>query len=237
LQELLSFGRNAICECVQFLAGLEANRFTWSDTHFGAGTGIAADSGFASPNTENAEAAQFNALSSCQSLFETLKNCVDCRFGLRAWQACALDHMMYDVLFNQSGHLAGETVFDCTTRYRVDGTGFASIAKQTNSPYLRGWMRKKGYAIPLAVLRNVSGHLPDCHEGQRFVRCAFKRSYSGNRGDSLESKPAMGHFLCRAAFTSPIEAPGKERNHLHAAETAKTHVNTGVPCQFRMIVG
>jgi hypothetical protein len=204
---LLAFGRNAICECVQFLAGLEANRFTGSDAHFSAGTGIAADSGFASPNTENAEAAQLNALSGGQSLFETLKNCVDCRFGLRAWQACALDHMMYDVLFNQSGHLASETVFDCTTRYRVDGTGFASIVKQTNSPYFRGWMRKKGYAIPVAVLRTVFWPLPDCHEGQRFVRCAFERSYSGNRRNLLESKPARGLFLCLAAFTCPLKPP------------------------------
>ena len=148
MQVLLAFGRNAICECVQFLAGFEANRFPWSDTHFSAGTGIAADSGFASPNTENAEAAQLNALSSCQSLFETLKNCVDCRFGLRAWQACALDHMMYDVLFNQSGHLAGETVFDCTTRYRIDGIGFASFVEHQILPFANFKMRKTRHLTP-----------------------------------------------------------------------------------------
>jgi hypothetical protein len=41
---------------------------------------------------------------------------------------------VHDVLFNQSGHLAGATVFDCTTLYRVDGTGFASFVEKQFTP-------------------------------------------------------------------------------------------------------
>jgi hypothetical protein len=41
---------------------------------------------------------------------------------------------MDDVLFNQSGHLAGATVLDCTTLYRIDGIGFASIMEMAAWP-------------------------------------------------------------------------------------------------------
>jgi len=47
---------------VQFLAGLEPNSFSRSDADFGAGAGIAADSGFAGAYAEYAKSAQFDAL-------------------------------------------------------------------------------------------------------------------------------------------------------------------------------
>ena len=61
--------------------------------------------------------------------FKPFKHSVDCRFGLGAGQACALDHMVHDVLFNQSGHLASATVLDSTTPYRTDGTAFGSFVE------------------------------------------------------------------------------------------------------------
>ena len=114
---------------MQFFARLEAHRFSWSDADLSAGTGIAADAGFARANAEYAKPAQLNALTCCQGFFQALKHCVDCRFGLGAGQACALDHMVHDVLFNQSGHLASATVLDSTTPYRTDGTAFGSFVE------------------------------------------------------------------------------------------------------------
>src|SRR3569833_1055696 len=96
---------------MQLLARLEANRFTGRDADFGAGSRIATDAGFARANAEHSETTQFNALARCQSFLEPLKHSVDSRFGLGSGQACALDHMVDDVLFNQSGHLASATVF------------------------------------------------------------------------------------------------------------------------------
>jgi hypothetical protein len=111
---------------MQFFARLEADSLAWRDTHFSASSWVAANSCFAGPDAEDAEATQLDALAGCQCLFEALKHRVDRRLCLGSGQARALDHMMDDVLFNQSGHLAGATVFDCTTLYRIDGIGFAS---------------------------------------------------------------------------------------------------------------
>jgi hypothetical protein len=114
---------------MQFFTGFEAHGFARRDADFGASSGIAADAGFACANAEHSETTQFNAFARCQSFLETFKHSVDCRFGLGAGQACALDHMVHDVLFNQSGHLDCATVFDCTTPYRTDGTAFGSFVE------------------------------------------------------------------------------------------------------------
>jgi hypothetical protein len=119
---------------VQFLAGLEAHCFAGCNAHFGARAGIAANAGLAGTNAKDTKPAQLNALACCESLFEALKHRIDRCFGLCAGQACALDHMVNNVLFNQSGYLAGVTGFDCTTSYRVDVTGFAPILEQPNEP-------------------------------------------------------------------------------------------------------
>jgi hypothetical protein len=95
---------------MQFFTGFEADGFAGRDADFCAGSRIAANAGFASANAEDTESAQFNALTSCERFLKSLKHGVDCRFGLGAGQACALDHMVDNVLFNQSGHLASATV-------------------------------------------------------------------------------------------------------------------------------
>jgi hypothetical protein len=114
---------------MQFFTGLEAHGFSGRNTDLGAGAGIASDAGFARTNAEYAKTAQLNALTCCQGFFQALKHSVDCRFGLGAGQACTLDHMVHDVLFNQSGHLASATVLDSTTPYRTDGTVFGSFVE------------------------------------------------------------------------------------------------------------
>jgi len=102
-------GRSTRFDGVQFLAGLEAHRFSGSDADFGSGAGIATDAGFAGANAEDAESAQFDALTCGQSLFEALEDRVDGCFSLGARQTGALDYVMDDVLFNQWGNLAGAT--------------------------------------------------------------------------------------------------------------------------------
>jgi hypothetical protein len=95
---------------MQFFAGLEAHGLPRCNADLGAGAGIASDAGFARANAEYTKTAQLNALTSCQGFFQAFKHSVDCRFGLGAGQACALDHMVHDVLFNQSDHLASATI-------------------------------------------------------------------------------------------------------------------------------
>jgi hypothetical protein len=120
---------------MQFFTGLEAHSLSGRDANFSPSAGIAPDAGFARANAEHAKTAQLNALTCCQGFFQALKYGIDCRFGLSAGQACAFDHMVHDVLFNQSGHLASATVLDCTTPYRTDGTAFGSFVKQRHAGF------------------------------------------------------------------------------------------------------
>jgi hypothetical protein len=120
---------------MQFFAGLEAHGFAGRDADLSAGARIAADPGFARADAEHPKAAQLNALSRSKGFFQAFKHGIDRRFGLCSGQACALDHMVHDVLFNQSGHLSSATVLDCTTPYRTDGTAFAPFVEH----YRRGF--------------------------------------------------------------------------------------------------
>ena len=85
--------------------------------------------GLAGANTEDAEPAQFDALAGSESLFQPLEDSIHRSLSLGAGQPCALDHVMNDVLLNQSGYLAA-TGKDCTTPYSIDGTDFASFREQ-----------------------------------------------------------------------------------------------------------
>jgi hypothetical protein len=86
---------------VQFLAWLEADRFAWSNAHFGAGAGIAADPCFAGADTEDAKSAQFDALAGGQGLLQAFEDRIHRGFCLGARETRALDYMMDDVLFDQ----------------------------------------------------------------------------------------------------------------------------------------
>jgi hypothetical protein len=94
---------------MQFFARFEAHGFAGGDADFGAGAGIAADTGFSGADAENAKSAQFDALAGGKSLLEALENRIHRSLCLGARQAGALDYMMHDVLFNQRGNLAGAT--------------------------------------------------------------------------------------------------------------------------------
>jgi hypothetical protein len=94
---------------MQFLARLEAHCLARSDAHFGACAWVAANASFAGADAEYAKSAKFDALSGGQGLLKALEDRIHRSFCLRARQARALDYLMDDVLFNQSGILAGGT--------------------------------------------------------------------------------------------------------------------------------
>jgi len=97
------FGRCTGLEDVQFFAWLEADGFTGGDADLGTGAGIAADTSFAGPNAEDAEAAQFDAFAGGESLFETLEDRIYGSLCLSSGETRALDDMMNDVLLDQRG--------------------------------------------------------------------------------------------------------------------------------------
>ena len=94
---------------MQFFAWFEAHGLSRGNADFGAGAGIATDTGFAGANAENAKPAQFDALAGCQGQFQALENRIHRGLCLGARQARALDYVMDDVLLNQWGNLAGAT--------------------------------------------------------------------------------------------------------------------------------
>jgi len=94
---------------MKFLARFKADCFTGGYVHLGTGAGIAADTGFARADAENAKSAQFDALAGGQSLLQALEDRIYRGLCLGARQARALDYMMDDVLLNQWSNLAGAT--------------------------------------------------------------------------------------------------------------------------------
>src|ERR1017187_5004716 len=92
---------------MQFFTGFEAHRFAGGNADLGASAGVAANAGFAGPNAEDAKPAQLDALTGCEGLFQTLKDGIHRGLSLGAGQARALNHVMDDILLNQSGYLAG----------------------------------------------------------------------------------------------------------------------------------
>ena len=95
-----NFTLRAGVEGVEFFAGLEPDGFAWRDADLGAGAGVAADAGFAWTDTEDAEAAQFDAFAGRESFFETLEDRIDSGFGLGSRQACPLNDVMDNILFD-----------------------------------------------------------------------------------------------------------------------------------------
>jgi len=86
---------------VEIFAGLEAHSTAWSNAYLGSGAGIAAYSGFAWADVEDAETAQFDAVPVGKRLLEALKDGFDGSLGFNAGQSGTLNYLMYDVLLNQ----------------------------------------------------------------------------------------------------------------------------------------
>src|SRR4051812_46352588 len=70
------FGCRTLGKGLQFFSGLEADSLAWGNIYFRSGARIAADSGLARSDVENAEAAQFDTI----ALFERFLHAVE--YGL-----------------------------------------------------------------------------------------------------------------------------------------------------------
>ena len=114
---------------VQFLARLESDRFAGCNADLGAGPRIAANTGLAGTDAENAKSAQFDAITGGESLLEALKNRIHRGFSLGAGQARALDYIVNNVLFDQWHNLAAGKWNSCKMPYGIDATGFAPIVE------------------------------------------------------------------------------------------------------------
>ena len=90
---------------MQFLAGFESDRLARGDRYLGACPRIASDSRFTGTHVKDAKTAQFDAISRREGFLQTLKDRIDCRLRLIAWQARTFDDVMNNVLFYQRVHL------------------------------------------------------------------------------------------------------------------------------------
>ena len=88
---------------MQLFAGLEADRFARSDRDFGARSRIAADAGLPRLDGEDAKAAELDAVAGDESGFHALEDCVNGSLCFGPWQACSLNHPLYQILFNHLG--------------------------------------------------------------------------------------------------------------------------------------
>ena len=94
-------GRAVLVEDVEFLAGLEAHGFAWSDGDFGTGAGIAAYAGLAGLYGEDAEAAEFNAVAFDEALLHGFEDGIDCRLGFCPDQPGTLYNSLNQILLDQ----------------------------------------------------------------------------------------------------------------------------------------
>jgi len=98
----LVMSRGVGIQSVEFLAWLEADGFARRNAHFRAGPWVAADSGLARANAENAETTQFDAVAGGKSLLEAFENGVHGGFRFGAGQPGPLNDVMDNILFDQS---------------------------------------------------------------------------------------------------------------------------------------
>ncbi len=87
-------------EEVQLFAGLEADGFAGGDGDFGAGAWIAADAGLSGFDGEDAEAAQFDAVSGDEGLLHAFEDGVDGGLGLGTGKSGSLHNPLNEVLLN-----------------------------------------------------------------------------------------------------------------------------------------
>ncbi len=115
---------------MELLARLEADGLAGSEIAYSYGAGVAADAGFASADAENTESAQFDALTGGEGLFEAFEDGVNCRLSFGARQACALDHVMDNILLDQGSLLAGAKWGCNPNDLTAHSTDFAAIREQ-----------------------------------------------------------------------------------------------------------
>src|SRR5271154_263648 len=91
-----------LLQCLQLLAGFEANGFPGRDSHLGACAWISPNSGLAGPNIEDAEATQFNPITLRERPLHCFEDSFDSHLRFRLGDTGAVDHLVDDVEFNQA---------------------------------------------------------------------------------------------------------------------------------------
>jgi hypothetical protein len=99
---------------LEFFAGFEADGFAGRDADFFAGARIATDAGFARLDTEDAEAAEFDALATAESLFQGFENGFDGLLGFSAADERFGDNRIHDVQLNHTRLLLPRQMLEAT---------------------------------------------------------------------------------------------------------------------------
>ena len=89
-------------DALEFFAGFEADGFAGGDVDLFAGAGIAADTGLAGLDAEDAEAAKLDALAAAESLLEGFENSFDSLLGFGAADESLGDNRVDDVQLNHT---------------------------------------------------------------------------------------------------------------------------------------
>src|SRR5882724_6248362 len=89
-------------EALEFFAGLEADGFAGRNVDFFTGAGIAADAGLARLDTEDAKAAELDALAAAEGLLEGFEDGFDGLLGFGAADVRRGDDSVYDVQLNHT---------------------------------------------------------------------------------------------------------------------------------------
>jgi hypothetical protein len=88
---------------MKFFARLEADCFAWSNGDFSSGSWVATDAGLAGFDSEDAESAEFDAVSGDEGLLHAVEDGVNGRFCLGTRQSGALNNPLYKILLNHLG--------------------------------------------------------------------------------------------------------------------------------------
>ena len=99
------FSGLTLVQQVEFLAGLEPDRFAGRDANLGAGSGVAANTRFARLDGEDAESAQLNAVAAAKGGLHGLENDVYRSFSLSARETRTLDYPLNQILLDHGAYL------------------------------------------------------------------------------------------------------------------------------------
>jgi hypothetical protein len=101
-------------DALELFAGFEADGFAGRDADFFAGARVAANAGFAGLDTEDAEAAEFDALAAAESLFERFENGFDGLLGFSAADERFGHNRIHDVQLDHTRLLLPTQMLEAT---------------------------------------------------------------------------------------------------------------------------
>src|ERR1700722_301444 len=95
------FLRRRLLQSLQLFAGFESYSLAGRNGHLGAGPGIASDSGLAGLDVEDAETAQFDAISLLEGFLHGFEDRLHGHFSLGFRNAGLVDDFVDDIEFDQ----------------------------------------------------------------------------------------------------------------------------------------